>query len=74
MCENFFDVRMFGAVMSTGDYNCGQVKGPIQIGFASSIDPVLALEQAITRVAVTREDELEKLLTGEGRQGPRDGT
>jgi CRISPR-associated protein Csd2 len=66
MCENFFDVRMFGAVMSTGDYNCGQVKGPMQIGFASSIDPVFALEQAITRVAVTREDELEKLQSGEG--------
>jgi CRISPR-associated protein Csd2 len=66
MCENFFDVRMFGAVMSTGDYNCGQVKGPFQIGFASSIDPVFTIEEAITRIAVTREDELEKLASGEG--------
>lgn len=66
MADNFFDVRLFGAVMSTGDHNCGQVKGPIQIGFAASIDPVLSLEEAITRVAVTREDELEKLVSGEG--------
>jgi CRISPR-associated protein Csd2 len=66
MADNFFDVRLFGAVMSTGDHNCGQLKGPIQIGFASSVDPVLALEEAITRVAVTREDELKKLVEGEG--------
>jgi CRISPR-associated protein Csd2 len=52
--------------MTTGDHNCGQLKGPFQIGFASSIDPVLTLEEAITRVAVTREDELEKLTAGEG--------
>lgn len=65
MCDNFFDVRMFGAVMSTGDYNCGQLKGPIQISFASSIDPIYPLDQTITRVAVTKEDELEKLLSDE---------
>jgi CRISPR-associated protein Csd2 len=65
MCDNFFDVRLFGAVMSTGDHNCGQLKGPIQIGFASSIDPVFQIEEAITRVAVTREDELAKLLASE---------
>lgn len=65
MCENFFDVRLFGAVMSTGDHNCGQLKGPVQIGFASSIDPVFQLEEAITRVAVTREEELAKLLASE---------
>jgi CRISPR-associated protein Csd2 len=65
MCENFFDVRLFGAVMSTGDYLCGQVKGPVQVGFASSSDPVVLLEQSITRVAVTKEEELEKLLADE---------
>jgi CRISPR-associated protein Csd2 len=65
MCENFFDVRLFGAVMSTGDHSCGQVKGPVQVGFASSIDPILLLEQSITRVAVTKEEELEKLLSDE---------
>lgn len=66
MCDNFFDVRLFGAVMSTGDHNCGQLKGPVQIGFASSLDPVFQIEQAITRVAVTQEAEIEKLLAGEG--------
>jgi CRISPR-associated protein Csd2 len=65
MCDNFFDVRMFGAVMSTGDYNCGQLKGPIQISFASSVDPIYPLDQTITRVAVTKEDELEKLVSDE---------
>ncbi len=63
MCENFFDVRLFGAVMSTGDHSCGQVKGPVQVSFASSVDPVVLLEQSITRVAVTKEEELEKLLS-----------
>lgn len=66
MCVNFFDVRLFGAVMSTGDHNCGQVKGPVQVGFASSVDPVFHLEQAITRVAVTQEKELENLEKGDG--------
>lgn len=56
MCENFFDVRTFGAVMSTG-VNAGQVRGPIQIAFASSIDPVVPLEISITRMAVTTEKE-----------------
>lgn len=65
MCDNFFDVRLFGAVMSTGDANCGQLKGPVQIGFASSIDPVFQIEEAITRVAVTRTEDLAKLLTDE---------
>ncbi|MDA8037890.1 MAG: type I-C CRISPR-associated protein Cas7/Csd2 [Actinomycetota bacterium] len=66
MCDNFFDVRLFGALMSTGDWNCGQVKGPVQIGFATSIDPVYPLDQTITRVAVTQTQELDKLLSGEG--------
>jgi len=63
MCDNFFDVRMFGAVMSTGDYNCGQLKGPVQIGFASSIDPIYPLDQSITRMAVTNEKDLSKERT-----------
>lgn len=59
MCQNFFDVRTFGAVMSTGT-NAGQVRGPVQLTFARSIDPVVALEHAITRVAVATEAEAEK--------------
>ena len=58
MCANFFDVRTFGAVMSTG-INCGQVRGPVQITFARSIDPVVSSEHAITRMAVTTEKEAE---------------
>lgn len=56
MCQNFFDVRTFGAVMSTG-VNCGQVRGPVQITFARSVDPVIPLEYCITRMAVTTEKE-----------------
>jgi CRISPR-associated protein Csd2 len=52
MCRNFFDVRTFGAVMSTGT-NAGQVRGPVQLTFARSIEPIVALEHTITRVAVT---------------------
>jgi CRISPR-associated protein Csd2 len=59
MCQNFFDVRTFGAVMSTG-VNCGQVRGPVQLTFARSVDPVVALEHSITRMAVTTEAESEK--------------
>ena len=59
MCRNFFDVRTFGAVMSTG-INCGQVRGPIQLTFARSIDPIVALEHSITRMAVATEAEAEK--------------
>ena len=58
MCRNFFDVRTFGAVMTTGD-NAGQVRGPIQLTFARSIDPVIAAEHSITRMAVTTEKEAE---------------
>ena len=56
MCQNFFDVRTFGAVMTTG-INAGQVRGPVQMAFATSIEPVLPLEVAITRMAVTTEKE-----------------
>ncbi|MBN1227404.1 MAG: type I-C CRISPR-associated protein Cas7/Csd2, partial [Deltaproteobacteria bacterium] len=52
MCQNFFDVRTFGAVMSTGT-NCGQVRGPVQLNFARTIDSVVPLEVSITRMAVT---------------------
>jgi len=52
MCKNFFDVRTFGAVMSTKENNCGQVRGPIQFSFSRSIDPVVPLEATITRMAV----------------------
>ncbi|HRU04571.1 MAG TPA: type I-C CRISPR-associated protein Cas7/Csd2 [Candidatus Brocadiia bacterium] len=58
MCQTFFDIRMFGAVMST-EINCGQVRGPVQFAFARSVDPVIALEQAVTRMAVTTEREAE---------------
>jgi CRISPR-associated protein Csd2 len=58
MCQTFFDVRMFGAVMST-DINCGQVRGPVQFAFSRSVDPIMPLEQAITRMAVTTERESE---------------
>lgn len=59
MCQNFFDVRTFGAVMSTG-VNCGQVRGPVQLTFARSIEPIVAQEHSITRMAVTTEAEAEK--------------
>jgi CRISPR-associated protein Csd2 len=57
MCENFFDVRAFGAVMSTTNFNCGQVRGPVQLTFARSYDRVLSTEHGITRVAYTREEK-----------------
>lgn len=59
MCQNFYDVRTFGAVMSTG-VNCGQVRGPVQLCFAHSVDPIVALEHSITRMAVATEAEAEK--------------
>jgi CRISPR-associated protein Csd2 len=58
MCNRFFDVRTFGAVMSTGD-NAGQVRGPIQLTFGRSVDPVVTLEHSITRMAVATEKEAE---------------
>lgn len=62
MCKNFFDVRTFGAVMTT-EVNAGQVRGPVQMAFATSVEPVLPMEVAITRVAVTNERDLEKERT-----------
>jgi len=58
MCANFFDVRTFGAVMTT-EVNSGQVRGPLQLAFAKSIDPIIPLEISITRMAVTTEKEAE---------------
>lgn len=58
ICKNFFDVRTFGAVMSTG-VNCGQVRGPIQMTFGRSLDPIIATEHSITRMAVATEKESE---------------
>lgn len=69
MCENFYDIRMFGAVMTTG-INCGQVRGPVQMTFARSIDPVVPLDLSITRVAVTREEDAE-VVEGDEGEGPR---
>lgn len=64
MCRNFFDVRTFGAVMSTG-VNCGQVKGPVQMTFANSVEPVLPVEISITRMAATNEAEQKKRAEGD---------
>jgi CRISPR-associated protein Csd2 len=59
MCQNFFDIRTFGAVLSTGS-NAGQVRGPVQFTFARSVDPIVSLEHSITRMAVATEAEAEK--------------
>lgn len=75
MCHNFYDIRTFGAVMTTGDKQdseagdsklkktAGQVRGPVQVTFSRSIDPIVALEHSITRMAVTNEKDLEKERT-----------
>lgn len=59
MCAHFFDVRTFGAVMSLKENNCGQVRGPVQLNFARSIEPIVPLEISITRMAVATEKEAE---------------
>lgn len=71
MCQTFFDIRMFGAVMTTG-VNAGQVRGPVQIAFARSIDPIVSLEQSITRMAVTTEKESEKQEGGNRTMGRKE--
>ena len=71
MCRNFFDIRTFGAVMTTfvkANLNCGQVRGPVQFGFAKSVDPILPQEITITRVAITTENDAEKKGTEMGRK------
>lgn len=62
MCKNFYDIRTFGAVMTT-EVNCGQVRGPVQLSFARSVDPIIAAEHAITRSSVTKEEDKEKERT-----------
>ena len=62
MCNNFFDIRSFGAVMTT-EVNSSQVRGPVQLAFAQSLDPIVPLEISITRMAVTNEKDLEKERT-----------
>jgi CRISPR-associated protein Csd2 len=71
MCQTFFDVRMFGAVMSTG-VNAGQVRGPVQVTFARSVDQISPLEQSITRMAVTTEKEAEKQEGGNRTMGRKE--
>ena len=71
MCENFYDIRTFGAVMTTfvkASLNCGQVRGPVQLGFARSIDPIMSQEITITRVAITTEKDAENKSTEMGRK------
>lgn len=71
MCTNFYDIRTFGAVMTTfvkAALNCGQVRGPVQLGFARSVEPVVPQEVTITRVAITTEADAEKKDTEMGRK------
>ncbi len=71
MCQNFYDIRTFGAVMTTfvkAALNCGQVRGPVQLGFARSVEPVIPQEVTITRVAITTESDAEKKGTEMGRK------
>lgn len=72
MCKNYYDVRTFGAVMSTGK-NAGQVRGPVQLTFARSVDPIAATEHSITRMAVATEKEAEK-QSGDNRTMGRKAT
>lgn len=68
MCRNYFDVRTFGAVMSTGDYSCGIVRGPVQINFARSLSPVYIEDITITRQARTTDERTETGTTEMGRK------
>ena len=71
MCRNFFDIRTFGAVMTTmvkGALNCGQIRGPVQLSFAHSVEPVMPQEITITRVAITTESDAERKGTEMGRK------
>ena len=72
MCANFYDIRLFGAVMSTG-VNCGQVRGPVQLTFARSVDPVTPLDLSITRVAVTREEDANIVASEDGSDAAASG-
>jgi CRISPR-associated protein Csd2 len=72
MCENFYDIRMFGAVMTTG-VNCGQVRGPVQMTFARSQDPVMPLDIAITRIAITKPEDAKVEVIDEDGKGKGKG-
>ena len=71
MCQHFYDIRTFGAVMTTfvsANLNCGQVRGPVQLGFARSVDPIVPQEVTITRVAIAKESDAEVKNTEMGRK------
>lgn len=71
MCRNFYDIRTFGAVMTTftkAALNCGQIRGPVQLGFARSVEPVVPQEVTITRIAITTEADAERKNTEMGRK------
>jgi CRISPR-associated protein Csd2 len=71
MCDTFYDVRTFGAVMTTfvkDNLNCGQVRGPVQLTFARSVDPIIPQELTITRVAITKDEDKENKTTEMGRK------
>ena len=71
ICSEFFDIRTFGAVMTTfvkASLNCGQVRGPVQLGFAKSVDPIMPQEVSITRVAITTEEDAARKGTEMGRK------
>lgn len=71
MCENYYDIRTFGAVMTTfvkDNLNCGQVRGPVQLTFARSVEPIIPQEVTITRVAITTDADAEKKSTEMGRK------
>ena len=71
MCKNFYDIRTFGAVMTTfvrAKLNCGQVRGPVQLSFARSVDPIIGQEVTITRIAITKKDASAEKATEMGRK------
>lgn len=68
MCQNFYDIRVFGAVMTVG-VNAGQVRGPIQLTFARSFDQIVPLDLSITRVAVTRDEDARVVVAEDGGEG-----
>jgi CRISPR-associated protein Csd2 len=74
MCENFYHNRMFGAVMSTKEYNAGQVRGPVQLTFARSIDRVTPMDLSITRVALTKPGDKPDRAEGDDDAAPTHGT
>lgn len=66
MCAKYYDVRMFGAVMTTG-VNCGQVRGPLQLTFSRSVDPIFPMDVAITRVAITKPEDANVVVGEDGK-------